>query len=405
MKRAIALAGGGPACGLQIGALKRFAEESDFDFDVWALSCIGAWVGVVYNQFEPHEAPAKTEAFFRDHIFRDDRSYARFPINQVFAPDLVNNLGALAAFLADPRNYRDVYIPGAMLGQLKRNLDFTLDPTKWNQGDFNLLMLENMAAHPLTRLMTSLLYRSEINGLSRIYYENSSFLKSLNFANLEKPGRPYMYHNAWNITRQRLDLFSNDRDDRYYPMTPQSLCACSALPYVEETIEMNGDVYCEGALVDTVNFKNLLEDHPDLEEVWVLRIVSKEQIRAPRDLTDGLGNLCMLFAASVGEDDVRLFVRHVREDRQPDRPEERRWPGRVYEIPVATSINYDWNVSNFEHGVEAGYRETATALRAYRDGELPDLTRQEKSERAKLQIKPRRQPGEQPERPARPTAV
>jgi predicted acylesterase/phospholipase RssA len=385
-KRALALAGGGPACGLQIGALKRFAEEPDFKFDVWALSCIGAWVGVIYNQFEPAEAPTKTADFFRDHIFRDDRSYARFPINQVFAPDLMNNTGALAAFLADPRSYQHLYIPGAMLGQMQRNLEFVLNPKKWGQGDFNLLMLENLAAHPFTRLLTSLIYRSEINGLSRIYYKDSSFLNSLRFDNLEKPGRPYMYHNAWNITRHRLDLFSNCRDDRYHQMTPQSLCACSALPYIEETIEMHGDIYCEGALVDTVNFKNLLEDHPDLEEVWVLRIVSKDQIRAPHDLTEGLGNLCMLFAASVGEDDVRLFVRHVKEDMHPDRPDERRWPGRVYEIPVATSINYDWSVSNLEHGIEAGYREAANALRAYKARRLPDLTRREKPEEEKLQV-------------------
>jgi len=387
-KRAIALAGGGPACGLQIGALKRFAEAG-IRFDVWALSCIGAWVGVVYNQFEPAEAPARTEAFFRDHIFREDRSYARFPINQVFAPDLVNTLGALTAFLADPRSYRDLYIPGAMLNQLQRNAAFLFDRAKWNQGDFNLLMLENMAAHPLSRLLTSLAYRSEINGLSRIYYPNSSFLKSLNFDNLRRSGRPFMYHNAWNVTRHRLDLFANRPREGYLPMTPQSLCACSALPYVEETVEMNGDIYCEGALVDTVNFKNLLEDHPDLDEVWVLRIVSKEQIRAPRDLTEGLGNLCMLFAASVGEDDVRLFVKHVQEDKV--------WRGKVFEIPVATTINYDWSVSNLECGVEAGYREAAWALDAYKDDQLPDLVTQPKPDAKKLHLRPKRRP--------RPTAV
>ncbi len=396
-KRALALAGGGPACGLQIGALQRFAQEG-FAFDVWALSCIGAWVGVIYNQFEPQEAPEKTAAYFRDHIFRDDRSYARFPINQVFAPDMVNNVGAIASFLGDPRSYRDIYIPGAMLGALRRNLEFAIDPQKWNQGDFNLLLLENMAAHPFSRLLTSLLYRSHINGLSRIYYKNSSFLKSLDFDALKKPNRPFLYHNAWNVTRHRLDLFANRRHPGYFELTPQSLCACSALPYIEETVEMNGDIYCEGALVDTVNFKRLLEDHPDLDEVWVLRIVSKEQIRAPQDMTEGLGNLCMLFAASVGEDDVKLFVNHVKEDQ--------RWHGKVYEIPVASSITFDWNVSNLEAGIEAGYRETANVIDAYRAGTLPDLTQREKPEHEKLQIGAGADKAEEPPaRPPRPTAV
>src|ERR1044071_8379946 len=50
-KRAICLAGGGPAAGLHIGVLEglaakgiKFTRESD----VWALSCIGAWVGILY---------------------------------------------------------------------------------------------------------------------------------------------------------------------------------------------------------------------------------------------------------------------------------------------------------------------------------------------------------------------
>jgi predicted acylesterase/phospholipase RssA len=47
-KRAITLAGGGPAAGLHIGALTAL-EEQRIEFQVWALSCIGAWVGIVYN--------------------------------------------------------------------------------------------------------------------------------------------------------------------------------------------------------------------------------------------------------------------------------------------------------------------------------------------------------------------
>lgn len=41
MRRAITLAGGGPAAGLHLGALQRLAK-SGINFDVWALSCIGA---------------------------------------------------------------------------------------------------------------------------------------------------------------------------------------------------------------------------------------------------------------------------------------------------------------------------------------------------------------------------
>ena len=49
------------------------------------------------------------------------------------------------------------------------------------------------------------------------------------------------------------------------PISASSLCACSALPFIEGTVEIDGVTYCEGALVDTVNFESLLEEHPELE--------------------------------------------------------------------------------------------------------------------------------------------
>jgi predicted acylesterase/phospholipase RssA len=64
MKSAITLGGGGPAAGLHIGVLRALAEGG-FTFndesDVWALSCIGAWVGIVYNQFDEKKIKKRKE--------------------------------------------------------------------------------------------------------------------------------------------------------------------------------------------------------------------------------------------------------------------------------------------------------------------------------------------------------
>jgi predicted acylesterase/phospholipase RssA len=332
------------------------------------MSCIGAWVGSVYNQFEPGERAAKTEELFRNVIFRDDVSYSRFPINRVFGPDLQSNMRALARFLGDPDSYRNLVLPGHILDTMRRNFEFMQDPRLWNQGDFNTLVLENLAANPVSRFLTSMIFLSEVNGLSRIYYPGSSFLASIDFKKLSEPDRPYMYHNAWNLTRQELQLFSNrplaerhgHTPGRYKQLTAESVCACSALPYIEQTVKIDGDTYCEGALVDTVNFKDLLEDHKDLDEVWVVRIVDDNQIRAPRDLTDGLGNLCMLFAATVGEDDVKLFKHHL--ERRKKNKE--RLP-RLVELSVSPAINYDWNHSNLDRGIQAGYEAAEEALQQY----------------------------------------
>lgn len=86
-RRAIALAGGGPEAGLQIGALAFFEQEAKVRFDIWALSCIGAWVGIYYQQCKNGEPAKQTRHFFRKQVFREDISYERFPINGVFGLD------------------------------------------------------------------------------------------------------------------------------------------------------------------------------------------------------------------------------------------------------------------------------------------------------------------------------
>ena len=48
----------------------------------------------------------------------------------------------------------------------------------------------------------------------------------------------------------------------------------------------------------------------------ISRILNSKQVRKPENRHDALANLCQLFAASVGEDDVKLFKYHVRYDRQ-----------------------------------------------------------------------------------------
>ncbi|HEX5507732.1 MAG TPA: patatin-like phospholipase family protein [Pseudolabrys sp.] len=363
MKRAITLAGGGPAAGLHIGVLKKL-NEAGIKFDVWALSCIGAWVGLVYNQSDPGKEVEQTYDFFRNGVFRDDVSYSRFPINAVFGADSVTNTRALAEFFLDPDSYKNLWLPDHMMAAAKDTLAFMQDRSRWNQGDFNRWVLNSvLAANPFVRYWASLMYLSKVSGLSRIHYPDSTFMKAIKFDRLYEEDKPFIFHNAWNISQKRLDLFSNKPSFRsgtcsYGKITSASLCACSALPYVEETVEINGDTYCEGALVDTVNFKQLLEDHPDLDEVWVSRIVDSGQVRKPNNIADALANLCMLFAATVGEDDIKLFEYHVKE--------EGKWHGQIVEIKVSDKIDFEWTHANLDLGCRAGYQATDDRLKSYK---------------------------------------
>src|SRR5262245_13036167 len=77
---AICLAGGGPAAGLHIGVLEGLRDKGitfDTKHDVWALSCIGAWVGVIYNQAK-NDKIEEIKKFFFD-VFRDDKVFQSFP--------------------------------------------------------------------------------------------------------------------------------------------------------------------------------------------------------------------------------------------------------------------------------------------------------------------------------------
>src|SRR5262249_44610169 len=92
-------------------------------------------------------------------------------------------------------------------------------------------------------------------------------------------------------------------------------------------------------------------------EVWINRIVDAKQVRAPKNIADALANLCMLFAATVGEDDVKLFRYHVQEDGT--------WKGRIVEIAVDARVDFEWNRSNLDLGRKCGYEAADAAVRTY----------------------------------------
>ena len=370
-KRAICLAGGGPAAGLHIGVLQGLKEHGiDFDNEnsVWALSCIGAWVGIIYNQAKDGKGLEATLEFFRN-VFREDESFRSFPTNTIFSPDWFGYLDAMQDFLCEPQNYRNAFVPRKMMESFLYTLSGLRDRKNWrhfSEGDFNRWTLNHvLAVHPVSRFLTALIFKSKINGRTKLHYPDSKFLTDIKFERLYEPGKPYIFHNAWNLTKQKLQLFSNwdPEGESYKRITPASLCACSALPLIEQTVQIDGDTYCEGALVDTVNFEDLVEDHPDLDEIWISRIVDSGQIVAPKNMLDSTANLCELFAATVGEDDVKLFKYHVKETVL--NRTKRKWTGTIIEVQVERNINFEWSHTNLENGCERGREAAHQAYRRY----------------------------------------
>src|SRR5690349_16773289 len=183
-KRAICLAGGGPAAGLHIGVLKGLQDAGitfDTKHDVWALSSIGAWVGVIYNQAE-NDRIQETTNFFRG-VFREDKSFDSFPLNTVFTPDWAGNAETMWEFLIDPKTYKTIFLPKEIIKSfmytasvLRRmsdprrsrrhneNFGETAEFGKtFSEGDFNRWTLNHvLAVHPMVRLLTALVYKSKI---------------------------------------------------------------------------------------------------------------------------------------------------------------------------------------------------------------------------------------------------
>ncbi len=374
-KRAIALAGGGPAAGLHIGALAAL-QEAGIEFDVFALSCIGAWVGIVYNTRPGPDRAQQTFEFFDTYCFREDRSYAWFPINRGFATDMQAVGKALAEFATSPkRDWNSLVLPKDIFEAAVSSMKLFSNPARWTPQEFNLWMLNDvLGVNPVTRYLTAMVYQSEINGLSKVFYPNSPVLKDVFQGDTLYQVKPDIYHNAWRLPVEkdpgRMQIFHNKsknpvptgEKDSYAKITPESLCACSALPYIEESVFIDGFEYTEGALVDTVNFKNLLRDHRDLDEVWVNRIVDDSQVRPARTLADALGNLPMQFAAEVGENDIKLFRQHLLN--------QTRMLPRVVEIPFIpeTKVTFEWRHSNLQQGYDEGRRAVERLLAS--DAEL-----------------------------------
>lgn len=356
IKRAIALAGGGPAVGLSIGALKSL-KRAGITFDVWTCACIGAWLGVVYNQAEPGREVEDSVDFFK-RLFRPDAEYSRFPIAGVFAPDFQGMVKDSLEFTLNPKNYVNLVVPEAIQRAGDDLLKFASDPRQWSFANLNSVFLNDvLAVNPLTRFMTSLMYLSSNNGLARIFYPDSAFLNAIQFDRLYQPEKPAIYYNSYNMTQQRLELFTNKKNSRGYgTIRAETLCACSALPYIETPVTIGDDTYCEGATIDTVNFEHLLQNHPDLDEVWVSRILDRKQIRPTRNLYDSLNNLVMLFASTTSEDDVKIFKYKLKEIGSKV---------RVVEIPVNHHVSYDWSWSNLERAILDGERATDAVLKAY----------------------------------------
>jgi predicted acylesterase/phospholipase RssA len=369
-KRALTFAGGGPAVGIGLGVLRALKEFPGIGFDVWSLSCVGAWLGCLY-QISPDRT--KKLEYVEDlmrRFFRPDNVHDKFPCPTVFLPDIPEMISAYLRFMIDPRSYANLIVPSEIAKGYHDLLDYYLRPSRWSYGDFCHLMLNSIfAPNPAARFLMSMVYKSDIPGLNKLWFgPDYNLLKDLNLKLLQRDDVPILYHNAYNVDRRELELFSN-KNDKYPEITAQTLCACSGLPYILSPVKINGSTYVEGATIDTVGFWHLLENHPDLDEIWVCRILDTRQIRPHNNLAEALNNLVMLFASTTSEDDVKLFKFHLEklneERTKKTAKKDRKSPIELFEFSVDDHTSFEWTHTNLSNSARASHVSARRTLHEY----------------------------------------
>jgi predicted acylesterase/phospholipase RssA len=386
-RRALALGGGGPAVGISLGfllALEQWNQQQDDDgqperkieFPVWATGCVGGWLACLYHLCAKPGQASQVEKQIRV-FFREPDMYKHFPCPTTFTPDIPAQIAAGLKYLIDPGSYRDLVVPKAILQAYRDILDYHLKPSKWNLGDFNFLMLNSvLAPNPASRLLMSLLYKSDVSGLNSIWFgPDYSLLKQFDLAKLSKRGVPHIYINSYNLEWKRSELYTNHvvsgAKPPAKPITMPALCASSALPYILTPVAVDGEKHIDGALIDSFCFEAIHCRHNDINEVWISQIVDHSQVKAPANLLEALNNLIMIYAGTTSRHDIEIFVHDVNRHEHFSRLVDARHefnPIEIFRLPVEPSTNYFWDYDNLDNSIARSKANCLAFIKKYARG-------------------------------------
>lgn len=363
-KRALVLSGGGPVVGIELGALRAF-EEKNIDFDIYSCACVGSWVGCLYNSLPANnERLQKVKTFFRDKIFIPDDIYESFPIDyKVFRMDFLQDARKLMEKIFEASTYQHLFLPNRIWEyamQWMRRPPATID-------DCFYCLTEGLALNPFVRFATELQYKIKKSGIAGLVDSENFVDKYIDFEQLFK-GEKVVYLNAYNLSKHRMEIFINRKGHRYNDIDADALMAgSSVLHYTENrTIDGKSDKYCEGAVIDTVNLDHLLTDHPDLDEIWVIKIADYKAVKPPKNLIEAALLGVMLPFDTISDDDIELFSHRLR-------AHNRRSDKKIKFINVLMAykdVNYHWNHSNLDEGIRVGYEGARKSISEYRETDL-----------------------------------
>lgn len=322
MSTALVLGGGAPNLTLMSGALSALIERK-VKLDVITTAGAGTFIGLLYAA-PKGEDPLQTLKN-TINIGISDWIYQFFPVN-----------------------YKVYQKPGAG-AQIYRNL---LDHLPWTKAITDL-----DHASPMQRLFTDWLQLvlcsfspSDLTPMSKGLCAHMPFITDwVDFDKLREVDFEF-YINAYNITDRRMDIFSKQE------ITLEHYFASSSFPFLYPPTRINGAVYFEGAAVDCLNYKSLVEKHPEVDTIVVFDVLGSDKLfREPRDLYDAWVLSIITPLVEIARDDTKIF--ELKHNRGPDGKPLRKLMKVKFEIPPEHLPKVlDWSHSNLKTLFEIGYQ-------------------------------------------------
>jgi NTE family protein len=323
-RTALVLGGGAPNMALMAGALAALHERGVV-FDVVSCSGAGSLAGLLWLA-PKGQIPAEA---------------LRSVMTMSVADQIYQQL---------PVNYKVFQKPGAWADLWRRamaaNPFFALNPKQYEGSTPYALAVDAML------LWAASMSPSGLHSGSWGLCQPTPFIEQIIDFEKLKHIKPYFYLSAFNVTKEIMDDFSKEE------LTPEHFHAALAFPFIYGPYQLNGNLYYEGAVVDCLNFKDLVEKHAGLETIVVFDVLGAETlIRAPRNLYDSWVLSMIIPLVKTAQDNLELFaLKHNKGWRRTEGAKTDLLK-IGFDIPEDHLVEVlDWSASNAARLFEIGYK-------------------------------------------------
>jgi NTE family protein len=323
-RTALVLGGGAPNMALMAGAVAAFVHRG-VTFDVVSTSGAGSLAGLLWLAPKGQTPADALRSVVTMSI--SDAIYGQLPINyKVFQK---------------PGTWADLWRDA-----LAANSFFKVKPRDYEQSPPYALLTDWMA------LWAASLSPSGLNWTSWGLCAPTPFIEHIIDFDKIKHITPYFYLNAYNVTKQVIDDFTRAE------ITPDHFRAALAFPFIYGPYKLNDHLYYEGAVVDCLNFKDLMELHTGLETIVVFDVLGSDTlIRAPRNIYDSWVLSMIIPLVKTAEDNLELFALKHNKGWRRAKGAKTDLLKIEFDIPDENLVEVlDWTASNAKRLFDIGYK-------------------------------------------------